>query len=287
MRLLAVMFAVAMAAGTASAQAVEMKNPPKMTLSVVLKEKPDKNVPGKLTYTLTGSGEAAYPDGVNLQFGLHLKDDSNFIIRAQGYVTAGRFEIELPELGNKSLYHGMYTCQVDFDPELQVSNVMNKLPADKRGRNNAKCEQKIGTDAEIAEELEEVLGFYKGEVAKLKGLYDAIKAEYEAQLVTKDKDKWRKVASPAQDKLMDLDSELANWRKKRMNVMKQELYETLSGAILTLKDFGIDAYTTQLAFEGKPPKESAVAQHEEVVVSALDKLQKATAGAKAPEEPKK
>jgi hypothetical protein len=224
---------------------------------------------------------------VNLQFGLHLKDDTNFIIRAQGYVTAGRFEIELPELGNQAIYHGTYTCQVEFDPALQVGSQMAKLPADKRGRNNAKCEQKIGTDEEIAKETTEVLAWYKDEVAKLKAIFDTVKAEYTAQQAEKNKDKWRKVASPAQDKLMDLDTEIANWRKRRLNVMRQDLYDMLSGAVLTLRDYAIPAYEAQIAFVGKPPKDSGAAQHEEVVVNAIDKLQKAVVGAKAPEEPKK
>lgn len=288
MRLLGAVLTLSVLAGSASAQAPIMKDPPKMSVTVVVKEKPDINVPGKMTFTVTGSGEASYPDGANLQFGLHLKDDANMIVRAQGHVTAGRWEIALPELSNKSIYHGLYTFQVDFDPELQVNSVLNNMPADKRGRNNAKSEQKLGTPEETAADLAEVMAFYKEQLAKFKSAFDTIKAEYDAQTTLKDRDKWWKVAIPVREKLTAQDSELANFRKRRLNVMRQDLYEALSGAVLTFKENGINAYATQLAFDGKPPKESPIPRYENAALAAIEKVQKGTAAAaKDPEEPKK
>ena len=111
--------------------------------------------------------------------------------------------------------------------------------------------------------------------------------EFEAQKVEKNQAKWSKVSGEAQDKLMEMDSVMAAWRKRRMNVMFVDLFDTLSGSVLTLKDYAMQAFTDQLAFVGKPPTESQVPQHIEQLKAAMEKVDKATAAAKAPEEPKK
>lgn len=276
----------ALAALDAGAQAVEMKNPPKMTISVTVKEEPVKTAPGKVAHKITGTGEAAYPDGASVQFGIRFKDDRNFVIRGQGFVTAGRWEVELPPMGD-NIYHGLYHCQVDFDPELQQPGVLPRIAADKRGRNNASCEQKVGSDEQIAKERETVIAWYKEKAKALAAAHDALKTEYGAQQTAKDRAKWQKVASATQDTLLDLDMAMAAWGRKRLNIMRQDVFDALSGAVLSLKDFGVDAYTAMLAFDGKPPKESAIPQTEEKVKRALDLVEQAAAGGKPPEEPKK
>jgi hypothetical protein len=272
---------------TAGAQVADpVKKGLKMTVSVVMKEQEVKGQPGKVAYKLVGSGEAAYPDGTALQFGIHLKDDQNFVIRGQGFVTAGRWEIELPPMGD-NIYHGDYVCQVDFDPELQQRGIMTKIPADKRQRNNAKCDQRIGSDELINKDMGEALGWYKEKVRIFRSVFEKVKTAYEAQMTTKNQAAWRPITSGAQDELAALDVEMANWRKKRLNVLRQDLFDALAGALLTFKDYGIDAYTAQLAFDGRPPRDSTVAHNEEIARKAIETLEKATSGAKTPEEPKK
>ncbi|MEK7467529.1 MAG: hypothetical protein AAB074_08970 [Planctomycetota bacterium] len=273
-----------------SARAQEPKEPGKnslkMTISVVMKEQEVKGQAGKVAYKLIGSGEAAYPDGTALQFGIHLKDDQNFVIRGQGFVTAGRWEIELPPMGD-NIYHGQYVCQIDFDPALQQNAVLGRIAADRRGRNNAKCEQKIGSDEAIAKETAEVLAWYKVNVKTFRAIFEKVGTEYAAQTVQKNKENWQKVTSAAQDELMALDTDLANGRKRRLNLLRQDLFDMLAGAVLTFKDYGINAYTAQLAFEGRPPRDSAIGHNEDVARKAIDTVEKATSGVKAPEEPKK
>lgn len=263
-----------------------MKNPPKMTISVSLKEEPVKGSPGKIAYKLLGTGEAAYPDGTALQFGIRLKEDQNFVIRGQGFVTAGRWEIELPPMGD-NIYHGQYVCQIDFDPALQQAGILGKIAADKRQRNVEKCEQKIGNDEMIAKEQAEVFKWYQEHSKTLRAVFEALKTEFAAQSVTKDKAKWQKLASESQDKLLDMDMEMATWRRRKLNVIRQDVFDAIAGAVLSLKDYGIEAYTSQIAFEGKPPRESAVPRTEEVVKAAFDAVDAALAGGKPPEEPKK
>lgn len=263
-----------------------MKNAPKMTIAVSVKEEPVKGAPGKVAYKLVGSGEAAYPDGTALQFGIRFKTDQNFVIRGQGFVTAGRWEIELPPMGD-NIYHGQYVCQVDFDPGLQMPGIMGKIAADKRQRNEERCEQKIGTDEMIAKEQAEVFKWYQDRAKTLRGIFEAIRTEYTAQCVTKDKAKWQKLASESQDKLLEMDMEMATWRRRKLNVIRQDVFDALAGAVISLKDYGIDTYTAQIAFEGKPPRESGVPRTEEVVKAGLDAVDQALAGGKQPEEPKK
>ncbi len=263
-----------------------MKNPPKMTISVSLKEEQVKGSPGKIAYKLIGNGEAAYPDGTALQLGIRLKEDQNFVIRGQGFVTAGRWEIELPPMGD-NIYHGQYVCQIDFDPGLQMAGILGKIAADKRQRNVEKCEQKIGSDEMIAKEQAEVFKWYQEHAKTLRAVFDALKTEFAAQSVTKDKAKWQKLASESQDKLLEMDMEMATWRRRKLNVIRQDVFDAIAGAVLSLKDYGIEAYTSQIAFEGKPPRESAVPRTEEVVKAAFDAVDAALAGGKPPEEPKK
>lgn len=271
----------------ARAQAPQpMKNAPKMTISVSMKEEAVKGAPGKVAYKLVGSGEAAYPDGTALQFGIRFKTDQNFVIRGQGFVTAGRWEIELPPMG-ENIYHGQYVCQVDFDPGLQMPGIVGKIAADKRQRNEERCEQKIGTDEMIAKEQAEVFKWYQDRAKLLRGIFEAIRTEYAAQCVTKDKAKWQKLASESQDKLLEMDMEMATWRRRRLNVIRQDVFDALAGAVISFKDYGIDNYTAQIAFEGKPPRESGVPRTEEVVKAGLDAVDQALAGGKQPEEPKK
>lgn len=270
----------------AAAQApVVMKNPPKMTCTVAVKEVEVKDQKGKVAYKVIGSGEAAYPDGVALQFGLHLKEDTNFIYRNQGYVTAGKWEIDLPDLGAR-VYHGVYTFVIEFDPGLQEGGAVNKLPADKRGMNHATCDQKIGTDEMIAEETAAVLSYYKDAVAKFRAIYGEVKTEYDAQQKNRNQAAWQKVKSSAEDRLLDLDSAVAAFRKQKLNIMRVDLCDSLGGSILQLKDMALQEYTRMLGFEGRPPKESSVAQYEETFNAMFAKLDKETAGVKAP-EPKK
>ena len=103
-------------AHSVDAQAPEMQTAPKLTVTAKLREEPSKRDPKTILRFVGGSGEAAYPDGAALQFGVRLKEDQNFIVRMQGFVTSGKWEIELPALGN-DVYHALYVCQVDWDPE--------------------------------------------------------------------------------------------------------------------------------------------------------------------------
>ncbi|KAF0243194.1 MAG: hypothetical protein FD180_3529 [Planctomycetota bacterium] len=284
--LTALMTAAALALPADAQVAEPSKNPLKMTISVVIKEEEIKGKPGKVAHKLIGSGEAAYPDGAALQFGIRLKEDQNFVIRGQGYVTAGRWEIELPPMGD-NIYHGMYVCQVDFDPELQVSGLVGKIAADKRGRNNTKCEQKIGSDEAIAKETSEMNAWYKERLKTYRTIFEKVKAEYAAQTAAKNKANWQNAVLAAREQLLALDEEIAAGRKRRLNILRQDVYDTLAGAVMRLSDYGIAAYTAQLAFDGTPPTESKIGHNEEVARKAIELIEQALSGVKPPEEPKK
>ena len=287
MRRFAATLALLLLARAADAQVnLPMKDPPKLTVSVTMKEAPSKGNPLVILRTITGAGDAAYPDGTALQFGVRLKEDQNFIVRSQGFVNGGKWEIELPPFGN-DIYHGMYVCEVAFDPELQAPGIVPKLPADKRMINRGRCDQKIGTDAEIAKEREEALGYYKARLIQIRGIFDSVEAEYQAQLAGKDQEKWRKFVVVTQEKMTEVDNAMAAWSKRKRNVLNQETFEALTSVVLTLKDYAMDAYTAGLAFHGgRVPKGSGPEDHQQTIRALLEKADKALADVKPQEPPK-
>ncbi|MBI2922938.1 MAG: hypothetical protein HYY18_17930 [Planctomycetes bacterium] len=284
MKSVAVLAALCAFAVPAAAQAPVMKDPPKLTVAAKLREEPSKKDPKLILRMVGGSGEAAYPDGAALQFGVRLKEDQTFIVRVQTFVTGGKWEVELPALGN-DIWHGVYVCQVDWDPELQPPGINPKLPADKRGLNHAVAELKLGSDEEIRRDRDEVMGFYKARLNELHEIVDPLKTEFQSQKTAKDVDKWNKVANAARDRLYEMDRALANFRRKRRNVLCTDLFESLNNVILTTKDFGIDAYTAAVTAgisSGMTPDQvdKSISEH-------MGKLDKALAEVKAaPEAPK-
>lgn len=269
---------------SASAQAPKMTNPPKLTLAAKLREEASKKDPKLMLRMVGGSGEAAYPDGAALQFGVRLKEDQNFIVRVQTFVSGGKWECELPALGN-DIYHGVYVCQVDWDPEHQPPGITPKMPADKRGLNHAVAELKLGTDEEIRKDHDEVMGYYKLKLNELHAIIDPLRAEFQSQTAAKDVEKWNKVSSESQNKLYELDRSLANFRRRRRNLLCTELFESLNNVILTTKDFGIDAYTAAVTSSGAAAMTPE--QVEKAILEHLGKLDKALAEVKAaPEAPK-
>ncbi|NUN47944.1 MAG: hypothetical protein HUU15_03840 [Candidatus Brocadiae bacterium] len=263
---------------TASAQGpTAMKNPPKLTITIVVEEAPLKRDPSIMIRTVTGSGEAEYPNGTALQFGIRLKDDTKVIGRTQGFVTDKRWEIALQPFG-KDIYHGVYVCQVDFDPELQAPGIVPKLPADKRQRHSTTAEQKLGTDAEIAEERAEVTGYYRQVQGKIKTVYETVSAEYQRQLTEKDAAAWSKVVAASTETLQALDADLVQFRKKRINVMMAKSVDSLGSAILTLRDYLMDCYSMAIQNNGKPAMGMDPKQHEESVKTLLERVDTLLAG---------
>jgi hypothetical protein len=244
---------------------------------VKVEEAPLKRDPSIIVRTVTASGEADYPNGTALQFGIRLKDDTKFIGKTQGFVTDKRWEISLPAFG-PDIYHGVYVCQVDFDPELQASGIVPKLPADKRQRNSQVAEQKLGTDAEIAAERAEVTKYYREVHGKIKAAYEALAAEYEKQVTTKDLETWKKVASKAADTMQAIDGEMVEFRKRRINVMMTKTLDTLGSTVLTVRDYLIDTYTAALQHTGRPQPGMNPKQHEDSVKALLEKVEKDLSG---------
>jgi hypothetical protein len=279
MRTLSVILALSAALPAGAQAPKEMKNPPRMTVKVASRDEPDKKDPKKILRKLTGSGDAEYPDGAALQFGVRLKEDQNFVMKAQGFVTGGKWEIELPGLGN-DIYHGLYVCQVEFDPELQAPGIVPKLAADKRGRNSASTEHKIGTDEEIAAERKEVLEWYKGTLARAREKFDAVNKEYEAQKAAPNRESWNKFVGAISEQLGQMDLELAQWRKRRLNVMLHGILDAISTATLSLKEFALENYTAGIPFDGrKPPPGAGPEQNQEAIRAMLDKADKDIAAA--------
>lgn len=269
-----------------------MKDPPKLTVAVTMKEAASKRDPKVTLRTLRGTGEAAYPDGAALQFGIRMKDDQNFIIRTQGFVSAGKWDIELPVLGD-DIYKGMYVCQVDFDPDHQGPGVLPKIAADKRGLNSAAAEQKIGTDEEIAKETAVVHGYYKLKLGELRGLIEAVLVEFRAQLTLEDAVKWKEVTSKSSDAFFKIDQEISEFRKRRRNVMSIHVCDGLAGLILKTRDYAFedfsDAITERwdLKDPGKTSKLSGAESQEKNIRTLLEKLDAALANAVAAPLPEK
>jgi hypothetical protein len=281
MKALCVAVALVAAPLAASAQVgpkPPMKDPPKMTVAVTVKETPTRKDPKILVRTLRGSGEAAYPDGTALQFGIRMKDDQLFIMRTQGFVTGGKWDIELPAVGD-DIYLGTYVCQIDFDPEHQAPGILPKIPSDKRQAHSAAVEQKIGTDEGIAKETAMVHGYYKLKLEQLHLLIDPILAEFRAQLTTKDEAKWNEMTSKASEEFFKIDREISTFRKRRRNVLSVKICDELCGLILSTRDYALEDFWE--AIDKGVSKLSGAESQERAIKTLFERLDAALVNATA------